>query len=97
MIAAKFKMDKQQGLLYSTLLNKLSSMSCGSLDGKGVWGRMDTCICIPESLCCAPETTTTLLTDYTLIQTKELKNKLILKRIWLLLPCKSVSMVELPQ
>ena len=22
----------------------------------GVWGRMDTCICIAESLCCPPET-----------------------------------------
>ena len=58
MIAAKFKMDKQQGLLYSTLLNKLSSMSCGSLDGKGVWGRMDTCIGMTKSLGCPSETIT---------------------------------------
>ena len=64
MIAAKFKMDKQQGLLYSTLLNKLSSMSCGSLDGKGVWGRMDTCIGMAESFCCPPETISTLLVCY---------------------------------
>ena len=32
------------------------SMLCGSLDGKGVQGRMDTCICVAESLCCSPET-----------------------------------------
>ena len=25
-------------------------------EGMGVWGRMDTCICIAESLCCPPET-----------------------------------------
>ena len=23
---------------------------CGSLDGRGVWGRMDTCMCMNESL-----------------------------------------------
>ena len=75
MIAAKFKMDKQQGLLYSTLLNKLSSMSCGSLDGKGVWGRMDTCIGMAESLCYSPEMTTTLLICYTSIQNKSFSKK----------------------
>ena len=31
--------------------------------GKGVWGTMDTCICMPKSLCYAPETIT-LLTGY---------------------------------
>ena len=25
-------------------------MLCGSLDGRGVWGRMDTCVCMAESL-----------------------------------------------
>ena len=38
-----------------------NSTRCGSLDGKGVWGRMDTCIYIAESLCCPSETITTLL------------------------------------
>ena len=28
------------------------------LDGKGVWERTDTCICMAESLCCVPETVT---------------------------------------
>ena len=31
-------------------------MLCGNLDGRGVWGRMDTCICMAESLPCSPET-----------------------------------------
>ena len=45
-------------------------MSCCSLDGTGVWGRMDTCIYMAESLCCSSETTTTLLIGYTPIQNK---------------------------
>ena len=36
------------------------SVLCGSLDGRGVWGRMDTCICMAESLRCSPETITAL-------------------------------------
>ena len=33
--------------------------------GRGFGGRMDTCICMAESLCCPPETITTLLIGYT--------------------------------
>ena len=33
-------------------------MLSGSLDGRGVWGRMDTCICM--ALHCLPEAATTL-------------------------------------
>ena len=47
-------------------------MLCGSLDGRGVWGRMDTCICMAESLLCPHETVTSLL-RYTTIQNKTLK------------------------
>ena len=36
-------------------------MLCGSLDGRGVWGRMDRCICMAEPLCCPPETITLLI------------------------------------
>ena len=43
---------------------ELDSMLCGSLDGRGVWGRMDTCICIADSLHCSPEAITTLLMGY---------------------------------
>ena len=39
----------------------------------GVWGRMDTCICMAESLHYSPETITILLIDYTPIQNKKLK------------------------
>ena len=47
-----------KGLLYST---DNCSMLCGRLDGSRVWGRMDTCICMAESLHCSPETITALL------------------------------------
>ena len=42
------------------------SMLYGRLVGRRVWGRMDACICIAESLWCPPETVTTLLIGYTL-------------------------------
>ena len=65
---AIFKMDNQQG---STIQHKeLCSMLCGNLDGREVWGRMDTCVhigvcvCIAESLCFPPETVTALLISY---------------------------------
>ena len=51
------------------------SMLYGSLDGSGVWGRMDTCICMAESLCYSRKTVTTLLIGYTPIQNKKLKKK----------------------
>ena len=34
---------------------ELYSMWCASLDGKGVWGRMDICICMAESLRYSPD------------------------------------------
>ena len=36
-------------------------MLCGRLDRREVWERLDTCIHIAKSLCCPPETITTLL------------------------------------
>ena len=59
---AVFNMENQQGPAGEH--RELCSMSRGSLDGRGVWGRMDTCVCIAESLCCPPEITTTLLISY---------------------------------
>ena len=50
-------------------------MLCGSLDRKGVWGRMDTCKCMAESLSYSSETITTLLISYTPIQNKKKKGK----------------------
>ena len=40
---------------------ELCSMLCGSLDGRGVWERLDTRICMAESVHCSSETITTLL------------------------------------
>ena len=54
-----FKMNNQQEPTVQH--RELCSMLCASLDGRGAWGRMDTCICLAESLCCSPETITTLL------------------------------------
>ena len=61
-------MDNQQGPIAQH--RELCSMSCGSLDGKAVWGKMDTCVYMAESLCCPPETIT-----YTPTQNKKFKKK----------------------
>ena len=46
-----------------------------SLDGRGVLGRMNTCICVAESPHYSPETITTLLIGYTPIQNKTFKKQ----------------------
>ena len=46
-------------LLYST--QNSAQLLCGCLNGRGVWGRMDTSICMAESLRCSPETITKCL------------------------------------
>ena len=54
---------KQRG---PTVLHvELWSLSRGSQDGVGVWGRMDTYLRMAELFCCPPETITTLLISYT--------------------------------
>ena len=58
-----FKMENQQGPTVQH--RELCSVSRGSLGGSGVWGRMDTCIRMPESLHCLPEAITILLIGYT--------------------------------
>ena len=58
---AIFKVDNQEPTIQHM---ELCSMLCGSPDGKGVWRRMDTCICMAETLHCSPETITKLLTHY---------------------------------
>ena len=62
-------MDTQQGP--TPQHGDLCSMLCSSLDGRGVVGRMDTCVYMPASLCCPPEPTTTLLIGYGPIQNKK--------------------------
>ena len=54
--------DNQQGP--TAWHRELCSVLCGSLDRRGVWGRMDACICMIESLCSPHETLTTLLIGY---------------------------------
>ena len=49
----------RKGLL---LHRDLCSILGGSLGGRGIWGRMETCICMAESLHCSPEAITTSLT-----------------------------------
>ena len=55
-----------KGLLYSAW----SSAQCymAAWMGGGSWGRMGACICMAESLCCSPETTSTFLICYTPVQ-----------------------------
>ena len=53
---------------------ELYSVLCANLNGREVWGRMDTCICMYGWVpFCSPETTTTWLIGYTLRQNKSLK------------------------
>ena len=48
-----------------------STWESAQLDGRGVWGRMDTCVCMAESFCCLPETITLFVNWlYTPIQNK---------------------------
>ena len=51
-------------------------MFYGNLDRRGVWRRMDTCVCMAESHGCSLEAITTLLISYTPYKIKILeKNK----------------------
>ena len=53
----------QQGSIVQHM--KFCPMLCGRLDGRGAWRKGDICICMAISLCCTPETITTLLISYT--------------------------------
>lgn len=72
---------KQTYLTWITNKNLLSehmelcSGPCGSLDRRGVAGRMDTWVSMVESLCCSPETTTVLVNLLATLQYK-IKKKL---------------------
>ena len=60
-----------QEILKNRLLRVLFD---GSLEEKGVWGRMATGIYITESLHCSPETITTLLISYVQARVKSLQS-----------------------
>ena len=66
-----FNMENQQGPAGQH--RELFWTSCGRLDGRGVWERMDTCLCVAGSLHCPPEVITTLLIDYTAIEKSKFK------------------------
>ena len=67
------RVHMQQG---PTILHReVCLMLCGSLDGRGIQGRMNTCVCVAESLSCPPETITSFLNGYTPMQNKKFKKK----------------------
>ena len=81
-LVREFGMDMYTLLYLKWITNKdrlystgNSAQCCVSLDGRGVWGRTDTCVRLVESLHCSPETVTTLLTGYTPIQNKKIFQK----------------------
>ena len=68
-----FNEKTQKRITNKELSSTGSSAQChvAGLDGRGIGGRMDTCICVTESLHCPPETITTLSVGYTPIQNKK--------------------------
>ena len=54
-------MDNQQGPTVEHM--ELCSILFGSLDGRGAWGGMNTCVCMAESRHCSPEAITTLFVN----------------------------------
>ena len=66
---AIFKMNNEWMNTYC----RAHEVLCGSLGGRGVWGRIDTCICMAESLHSSPESITMLLIGYISIQNKKFK------------------------
>ena len=63
-------MNSQQGYHM-----ELCSMLCGSPDGRGVWGRMDTCICMAEFTIHLKLSQRCLLVSYTSLQNKKFKKE----------------------
>ena len=59
---ALLEMDDEQGPTVKH--SECCSMLCGSLDARGVWGRMDTCPCMTESLHCSSETITAVSVNW---------------------------------
>ena len=70
---AMFKIDSQQGPTGEHM--ELCSMLYGSLDGRGVWERMDTCVCMAGSFSAHLNLSHCLLIFYTPIQNKKFKNR----------------------
>ena len=60
----------------------LCSVLCGSLDGRGLWGRMDACVCVTESLCSPHKTLTTLLISYQFSSVRSLSRLRLFATPW---------------
>ena len=68
-VVREFGIDMYTLLYLKRIASKVVLCSTGNsaqcyvaaLDERGVWGRMDTCICMAESLCYLPETISTSL------------------------------------
>ena len=69
-IVREFGMDMYTLLRLKWITNmwvqhmELCSMLCGNLDGRGVRSKIDTYICMAESLWCSPEIITTLFVNW---------------------------------
>ena len=50
-------------------------MFYGSLAGRGVWGEVDTRVCMAESVCCSPETITALLIGFSNIKKRNFRER----------------------
>ena len=64
-------MENQQGP--AGQYREVCSMSRGSQDGRGVWGRRDTRTCVADCLRCAREIVTSLLMSYSPIENEKFK------------------------
>ena len=60
---------------------ELCSVVHSNLDVRGVWGRMDTCVCMAESLRCSLEGTTIVNCIYPHYKMKSLKSKKKIRKI----------------
>ena len=74
------KMDSHKDLPYST---RNCSVLCGSLDGRGVWGRKDTWIYMAESFCSPPKTITTVLISYQFSSVQSLSRVRLFATPWI--------------
>ena len=61
---------------------ELCLMLYGSLDGRGVWGKRDACICMAESFHCSPETITTFLLGYQFSSVQSLSHAWLFATPW---------------
>ena len=86
-IVREFRMDMHTQIYWRWITNEDlvystwdSAQCCVAAWMAGSWGRMDTRICMAESLCSSPKITTTFFIGYTPIQNKKVLIFLIFKK-----------------